>query len=125
VVKRDVALANARTPAERLTVLGGLADDLSAEARELARVAGPKDLEQIAGWFDKVVRDGVVRQAGRVPEHAMTPDEKRKLLGGLAARLGDTAAEAEKLIGEVPPEAQPHLRRIAETAREGQKKLQG
>ena len=64
IVQRDLALAKAKTPAERLQVLSGLADDLSAQARSLARVASPDELRDLARWYDRVVKDAH-GQAGR------------------------------------------------------------
>jgi hypothetical protein len=124
IVQRDLQLAKAATPAERLRALGGLADDLSAQARGLARVAGANELNDLARWYDKAVKDGVVNQVEKLPVHAMPPEEEQKLRQELAAKLGETAAEVDKLLGEVPPEAKPALQRIADSARDGQKQLQ-
>lgn len=123
IVQRDLALARADTPAKRLEVLGGLADDLSAETRSLARVASPDDLRDLARWFDKVVKDGVVKQAKNLPIHALNPAEKATLFDSLAGKLGAAGQEAEALAREAPSESQPALRKVAETARDGQKAL--
>ena len=123
VREKNVALSRAETPAKRLEILGGLADDLAAETRSLARVANPEELNELAGWYRRVVNDGIVRQAENLPRHGITPDQKRTLLEGLAARLAETGAEAERLANEAPPESKPALKRIAETAREGQQRL--
>jgi hypothetical protein len=123
VVRWDVALARADTPAKRLEALGGLADDLQSEARALARVAGPDELNELADWYRRVVHRGIVDRAEKVPEHALTRAEKEALFGGLADRLGDAAQEADRLAGHAPPGSQPALKKIAETARDGQQKL--
>ncbi len=123
MVARDVALARAETPARRLEVLGGMADDLAGETRGMARVASPSELNDLARWYDKVVKDGIVRQAKEMPLHAMPQPEKRKLLDGLAAKLEADATEADKLSREAPQDAQPTLKRIADTARDGAREL--
>ncbi len=125
VVQRDLALARAGTPAEKLAALGGLADDLHAETRDLARVAPADDLKKLALWYDDVVQKGLVRQAERVAAtpHAMTPADRVALFTGLAARLSDAGAEADRLSNEVPPGATGPLKRMAATARDGQQKL--
>lgn len=123
MVQRDLALATANTPASRLQVLGGLADDLSSQARALARVASPDELRDLARWYDKVVKDAIVKQAERMPIHAMTQTERQAEFKALADRLGETASETDKMLGEVPPEAKPALQKIADSARDGQKKL--
>ena len=64
----------------------------------------------------------MVRRAGELPIN-MTPDQKEKLLGPMAARLAADATEAEKLSREAPQDAQPALKRMADAAREGEKLL--
>ena len=57
----------------------------------------------------------------------MTPAEEEAraaLLKSLADELNETAAETDKLMGEVSPEAKPALQRMTESAREGQKKIE-
>ncbi len=123
VAQRDVALARTETAAQKLQALGGLTDDLSAEAVALARVASPEDLKDIARWFDRVVKDGLVKQAEKLPEHAMKAAERKAEFTALALKLGETATRAEKATAEVAPEAKPALERIRDSARFGQKKL--
>jgi hypothetical protein len=123
VVQRNVALAKAGTPAERLTALGGLADDIRGEARDLARVASPEDMKALAGWYEKLVRDGLVSQAEKMPPLAMDPAAKASLLRDLAGRLADASKDSERLSKDAPPGAQEPLRRMAESARDGQLKL--
>ena len=123
VVQRDLALAKAKTPNDRLDALAGLAEDLAAESRGLALVAGADEMRELADWFRTVVSDGVVEQAGRVPPHALTPDQRRTLLDRLTARLAEAGKAAEQAAKDSPPHAQPALRSIADTARDGQTKL--
>jgi len=123
MVQRNKSLARAETPGKRLEVLGEMADDLNAETRSLARVAGPEELDELARLFAKVVNAGIVRQAGQMAPHAMTAAEKTMLLDQLAGKLSEAGAEAEKVSREAPPASQPALKRIADTARDGQKKL--
>ena len=126
-MQRDLALAKANTPTERLQVLAGLAEDLSVQARSLARVASPDELRDLARWYDKVVKGAMVKQAENVPTFTMTPAERtarEALLKSLADKLDETATESEKLSNEVSPEIKRALQRMTESAREGQKKLQ-
>ncbi|MFO0799537.1 MAG: hypothetical protein U0804_18870 [Gemmataceae bacterium] len=122
VVQRDVALAKARTPSDRLDALAGLAEDVAAESRALALVAGADDLREVAEWF-RTASDGLVEQADKVPPHALTPDQRRALLTRLTDRLAEAGRAAEQAAKESPPHAQPALRSIADTARDGQTKL--
>lgn len=123
VVQRNVALSRARQPEQRLEILGGLADDLAADTRGLARAANREELDELAAWYKRVVTDGIVRQAENLPPNHLTPDQRKALLNGLAARLAETGAEADKAANEVPPESKPALKRIADTARDGQRRL--
>lgn len=124
LVQRDVALARATTSAQRLEILGGLADDLSGETRSLARVASPEDLDALARWFDGIVRKGIVDRAGSVAGlNTLTPAEKAELFTRLADKLAEAGREAEKVAGESPPHSQPALKKMADTAKDGQAKL--
>lgn len=123
VVQRDVALAKADGPAKKLQILGGLAEDLSGEARALSRIASPEELQDVARWFDRVVKSGIVKQAEKIPPQAMTPTELKAQFTDLANKLNATANEVERAMGEVPPESKPALQRIVDVARDGQKKL--
>ncbi len=123
IARRNVALARTESPREKFQTLAGLTEDLSAEAVALARVASPEDLKDIARWFDRVVRDGLIRQAERMPEHALTAAERHAEFAALARKLADTAARTEGAAVEVAPEARTALERIRDSARFGEKKL--
>ena len=123
VVQRDLALAKARTPNDRLDALAGLAEDLAAESRGLALVAGADEMRELADWFRTVVADGMVPQAERIPPHSLTPDQRRQMLDRLTTRLAEAGHAAEQAAKDSPPHAQPALRSIADTARDGQTKL--
>lgn len=123
VARRGLALARSDSPRDKFRSLAGLTDDLSAEAVALARVAGPDDLKDLARWFERVVKEGLVRQAERLPAHALTPAERHAELTALAGHLAETAARAEAAAADVPPEAQLALGRIRDSARYGERKL--
>jgi hypothetical protein len=123
MVRRDLALAQAKTPAQRLEVLGGMADDLSGEARNLARVATAEELRELSGLFRKVVDDGIIKQARDFPPHGLSVSERKTLFETLAAKLAEAGQEADRSARESPPHAQPALKTIADTARDGQTRL--
>jgi hypothetical protein len=125
MVRWDTSLGNAMTPKDKLAILGDMADGLSGQTRSLARVANKEELSDLARWYDRVVKDGMVKQAERMPVDTMTIAEREKRkeqLNALAAKLAETAAQAEKLT-EVPPDAKPALQRIVNSARDGEKNL--
>jgi hypothetical protein len=122
LVARDVAMARADTTTKKLEVLNGMADDIATDTRGMARLASGAELKQMAGWYEKVVKEGMVPQAGNLPTE-MPATDKARLLDALAAKLGADATEADKVAQESPPDAQPALKRMADTAREGEKSL--
>jgi hypothetical protein len=122
MVRRDAELARANSAARKLEVLGGMAEDISTETRGMARIAPGSELRQMAGWYEKTVKEGLVKQANNLPV-GMSAAEKAKLLESLAAKLDADAAAAEALSHESPPDAQQALKRVAEAAREGKDSL--
>jgi hypothetical protein len=119
----DVALMKPGTTTnEKLDILGDMAEALSNQTRSLARVADQDELTDLARWYDKVVNAGMVNQAKLMPFSTMTIAEQKKRkeqLNNLAAKLGETADQAEKLT-EVPPDAKPVLQKIMKSARDGE-----
>jgi hypothetical protein len=126
LVKRHNAVARARTPEQKLALLEVMADDLSSETRGLARVASEDELRALAGWYEKVVGNGIVKLAEIRPAHAMTPDERNKraeLLNRLAGQLATAAQKTAEVTREVPPDRRRVLERIVNAARSGQTEL--
>ncbi len=123
IVQRDVALAKADSAAKKLQILSGLADDLSAEARSLARVASPEELQELAKHYDRVVNQALLKRVEELAPLAIPLAELKAEFHALAGKLDETATETKKALGEVPPESKPALQRIVNVAEEGQKKL--
>jgi hypothetical protein len=123
IVAGNIALARAGdSPSRRIEVLGGQADTIATETRGMARIASGAELRQMAGWYDQVVRDGLVTQANQLPV-TMNAGDKAQLLKPLAAKLAADARAAEDLSREAPQDAQSALRRMADTARAGERSL--
>jgi hypothetical protein len=125
--RRNVELARADTPAKRLDVLFGWADDIATEGRGMAHLASGEELKQVAGWYEDVVKSdrGLVGQTVALQGQPTVPlNEKKQQLESLARKLGDEADRTEKMVGEARQDAQPALKRIAAAAREGKQKLQ-
>ena len=122
MVAGNTDLARANTAPKKLEVLGGMADAIATDTRGMARLASGAELRQMAGWYDDVVKDGMVPQAGKLPID-MPAAERAKLLNGLADRLAADAVAAEQLSREAPQDAQPALQRMATTARAGEQAL--
>jgi hypothetical protein len=122
IVDHNVALSQAKTPAERLQVLNGVADTISANTRDVARIAPPAKLKEMAALYEQTVQEGMVKQADALPVN-MDPAEKAKLLEPYAAKLNADAAATETLALAVPPGAQPSLKKMADSARKGENAL--
>lgn len=121
VVQRNISLAKSTSPTDRLANLGLLAEDVRLEARDLARVASAEDLKALAGWYDKLVREGLMTQAEALPK--LEPAARAALLRNLADRLTTAGDDADQMSRDVPQEARDSMRRMAETAKAGQQKL--
>lgn len=123
LVQRNLALAKTTKANDRLDLLGGLADDVSGEARQVARIAEAGELAELSEMYRTAAR-GVVQQAERVADApGLRAEEKRDALAAAERKLKAAGDEIERLAGESPPHAQPVLRGIAETARDGEAKV--
>jgi hypothetical protein len=123
VVQRNLALAKTTKADEKLDILGGLADDLAGEARALARVADVGELADLSAMFRTAVADGVVKQAGAVAATPVLGDRDRDALAAAERKLKVAGDELARVAEESPPHAQPVLRGLAETAREGEARV--
>src|SRR5262249_21225359 len=69
LVECDVRLAQAETPKQRVEALAHLADALWRETHTLGDANGgaAKEVAELAGLYERVVRDGVVPRARTLP----------------------------------------------------------
>jgi hypothetical protein len=118
MVERDLRLAAAKLPGERVETLADLADDLQGSTRNLINDGQPEDLIALAQLYQQVVHDGIVAQAQALP-----PEERARLLEGIAKRLVDAAEEAERQAKVLPESSKIPLIIIARAAREGDRSL--
>lgn len=121
VVTGNVSLARSATPADKLTALSRLAEHVRREAHDLARVANAEDLKALAGWYEKLVQQGIVPLAESLPR--LEPAARAARLQEVASQLRSAQVDAATLAERVPPAAQPALLRIAESARAGEQKI--
>lgn len=118
VVERQIQLSRSTNPSERIEALTGLANELSNQAQQLARVASGEDLGMLAKLYERVVRSGLIKQASQVPLL-----QREQLLKPIADELARCATRLEQLATEVPLGAEEPLRDIVSTAREGDRRL--
>lgn len=124
MVARDIELSRAKKPEDRVAILNVMADDLATETRGMARIASGDELRQMVVWYNKVVNEGLVKQAKEMHDSvAVNPTDKKKILEDLVKKLKADENEAKRVMAESPQEAQPALKRMADTAHEGQKTL--
>jgi hypothetical protein len=122
VLDRQLELSKASTVEKRVEALDHLAADLDGGALQLAYVADKADLEALANLYESVVAGskGLVTRAEDVPLAG-----GKKMLEDIAKRLGKVNRDAEaRLRDGVPPDAVAALRRIKDTARAAQTKLE-
>jgi hypothetical protein len=118
LLQRDLRLAQANTPRERIEILADVADDLRGETRTLAQASALRELTALATLYHRVVNDGIVQQAKVLP-----PSQRRAVLNHIADRLARTATMIEQLAQRTETEYARPLRTIAETARKGNRQL--
>jgi hypothetical protein len=118
LVQRDLRLARAGTPGERLVILADVAEDLQGETNALVYAASLGELTALASLYDEVVRQGILKQAEAVPS-----DQRGRTLEPIALRMAQTASQVEQLIQQLPAEMVPPLHAIAAAARAAQRQL--
>lgn len=103
LLKHDLKLAAASTAQKRVEQLAALADDLHRETGELALTeeAPQQELLDLARLYQKVVHEGLVTQAEKVPA-----DERPRLLE-IAGRLEQTRQKAAELAASLPSGSVP------------------
>lgn len=118
LVERDLRLARAGTPRERIEILADVAEDLHGETNALARAASQEELTALANLYDEVVRQGILKQAQALPS-----GDRRRTLEPISLRMAQMASRVEQLVRELPAEFAKPLQAIAATAREAHRQL--
>jgi hypothetical protein len=120
LVKHNLRLAATAKPRERVETLAALAAELHGEMRSLAHAENstPEDLKALAALYAKAVRQGVLKQAARLPD-----DQRQQVLRPIADRLSREANEAEQLAAEVGADRAEAIKSMAEAARDVKEKL--
>jgi hypothetical protein len=106
-------LAHGATVQTQVEALADMADDLFVEAQRHAR-SQPGEVKTMATLFEKVVKDGVLKSAARLP-----PQGRRTILTPIIDRLSRTAQEAETVAVKSDSKAAASLRRLSDVARQG------
>lgn len=118
LLHRDLRLAEAGSPRERIEVLTDLADDLHRETRSLAQATATPQLTALARLYGQVIRDGILTQAEALP-----PPERAPFLDGIAGRFAAMAQAAEQWNGHVPDDCAAPIAAMVSAAQEGQRRL--
>lgn len=118
LMQRNLSLAAAKTPRQRVETLADLADDLHSEAMSVAAVAEAGDLTALATLYQRVIREGILPQAKAVPLA-----ERAAILQRIADRLGEVAQSMDHVADQAFGSSVRALRDIASAAREGDKQL--
>ena len=122
LMQRDLRLAGARTPFQRVEALAGLVDDLHTEARALAHAVSAEELAAFAEWYQEVLGKGLVKQA-EVLARTLPPEERTRVLEPIASQLLRAGNDIEQLAGEVAPASAEALRMMVAAARNGDSRL--
>ena len=120
LVERDLRLATAASPRERIEILADMAQELQATTRTLVQEAASDELNGLAKLYEQVVHEGILKQAQVLPA-----GERRSVLNPIAARLSRTALSFERLVQRMPAPCSKPLQMIGAAAREGNRRLYG
>jgi hypothetical protein len=118
VMQHDVRLASPLSAKQRVETLADLADALQTDAREMADAASPGDLEALAGMYEHVVQEGIVKQTLAAPAA-----DRATVAEGIGERLHTTSEDAERVARSQPEEKAAPLHAIARAARAGEQQL--
>jgi hypothetical protein len=123
VVALDNRLARAATPQERIPLLTEMAVAVTAEAGGVYKAAkGTDETRSLAGMFETVVRDGIVKQAGRF--NRLDPvAERHKVLTAAADALAAAGRDVQVMATSAPPQVKDDLARMAAAAEDGRQRL--
>jgi hypothetical protein len=116
-------LAKARTAPDRLKTYAVWSDDIQVEACSMSNAADQQEMNSLATQYERMVADGVEKQAKQVADQPMTVDDRQKVLRDAISRLTTAETEARKLEPAARTAARPALKRIADAATAGRKTL--
>lgn len=114
MLDRGMIMATAGTPKQRVEELAILADRLDQRTRQLARVADPNDLSELANLYKHVLQG----DKGLIARTELIEADRMKVLDPIADRLLRASQDVEKLSREVPPGAVDSLQVMAKAARD-------
>jgi hypothetical protein len=118
LMKRDLRLAQARNPKERVEALAALAADLHAESLAVADAASADDLNGLARMYDKVVRNGLVPQA-----RDLRPEERARVLEPIVKQLERAGYEAGNVARDMDGPSRDAFATIAAAAEDAKGQL--
>lgn len=118
LIQLDMQLARSDSPRERVETLAKLAQNLEGESRSLAEVAKPKELQTLAKLYSKVVEEGLVARARKLPIA-----ERQRVLDPILGQLMVAKKEAEQMAQKAAPESALPFQVIAAAARNGDLQL--
>jgi hypothetical protein len=117
--QRDERLLHARTPEEQVEALARYAEHLVAQAR--THPADARRLALTAQFFDDLVRRDLLDRARAVPAQ-----QRARVLGRVAERLGRSESEASHLAADLQQKhspSAPSLLAMAESARAAEQQV--
>ena len=121
-VRHVVELTKAKSADERMVIWTKAAIDFQDEMETLYQVAPQYDLDALAGMFARVVDEGVIGQAEKLPPF-LPPADRHAQLTDAAGRLGTVETKAKKLLKTARLDAKPFLERMARKAKDGKDRL--
>jgi hypothetical protein len=112
LLNQDLRLAETFAADEQVRVLADMANDLGTEALRLARQGPGEALAAVSGWYEQVVRRGVIGRARTLPSA-----RQQQVVAPVVRQFQDTASAAERAVQESVPAVRPSLQKVQAAAR--------
>jgi hypothetical protein len=104
---------------QRIATLKNVLDTVHQESQALARASNSDDLNALATWYERVLKEQLLEQARAVPE-----PQRPAILGDLASQLDRISAETQKVAEEeVSGDAARQLLKIVAVSHDLSQKL--
>jgi hypothetical protein len=118
LVNRHLVLGEGQPPEVRFRQLAGMAVDLRDEALRIASDPEATELPALARLYERVVRDGLVDRASKLPV-----PQQRHLVRSVLEELQQTQVDAERVAATAQGPTAISLRSMAATAKSATMRL--
>jgi hypothetical protein len=125
LVALNTRLARVDTQKQRIPILTEMAVELKNETAGVYKAAKTKDdMRSLAGDFEKLVTQGIVKHAKLLRDDKFVPvAERHQVLTAAAEALSRAGFEADQMGSTAPPQVKASLEQMAKAAKTGSEEL--